>query len=59
MRDRTHDDAMAELFRDNPTLAVETLNGILEDGDQGELLIALRHMTKAYKPALSHAVADG
>jgi len=47
-RDRSHDEAMAEYFRDNPAYAVELLNAILEDGDQGELLIALRQMTKAF-----------
>ncbi len=48
MNDRSHDDAMAELLRDDPSLAIEMLNTILEDGDQGELLIALRQMTKAF-----------
>jgi probable addiction module antidote protein len=48
MRDRPHDDAMAERFRKNPAYAIELLNAILEDGDQGELLIALRQMAKAF-----------
>ena len=48
MRDRTHDDAMAEIFRDDPAYAVQLLNSILEEGDQSELLIALRQMTKAF-----------
>ncbi len=48
MKDRAHDDAMAEVFRKDPAYAVELLNSILEDGDQGELLIALRQMTKAF-----------
>jgi probable addiction module antidote protein len=48
MKDRTHDEAMAEAFRADPDYAVELLNSILEDGDQGELLIALRQMTKAF-----------
>ena len=47
-RDRSHDDAMAEAFQADPAYAVELLNAILEDGDQGELLIALRQMTKAF-----------
>jgi len=47
-RDRSHDEAMAEAFRADPAYAVELLNAILEDGDQGELLIALRQMTKAF-----------
>jgi len=48
MKDRAHDDAMAEIFRKDPTYATNLLNSILEDGDQGELLIALRQMAKAY-----------
>lgn len=47
MRDRAHDEAMAEEFRRDPAYGVELLNGILEDGDQGELLIVLRQMAKA------------
>jgi probable addiction module antidote protein len=48
MKDRTHDEAMAELFRNDPDYAVQLLNSILEDGDQSELLITLRQMTKAF-----------
>lgn len=39
---------MAELFANDPAYALELLNGILEDGEQGELLITLRQMTKAF-----------
>ncbi len=48
MKDRTHDEAMAELFSEDPAYAVDLLNAILEDGEHGELLIALRQMTKAF-----------
>jgi probable addiction module antidote protein len=48
MRDRPHDEAMAELFREDPAYALKLLNSILEDGDQGELLIVLRQMAKAF-----------
>jgi len=48
MKDRIHDEAMAELFKEDPAYALELLNNILEDGQQGELLIALRQMTKAF-----------
>lgn len=44
---RSHDDAMAERYLKDPTLAVETLDAILEDGDQGELLVTLRQMALA------------
>jgi probable addiction module antidote protein len=46
MKDRTHDEAMAEAYREDPTYAVRLLNSILEDGDQGEFLIA--QMAKAF-----------
>jgi probable addiction module antidote protein len=39
---------MAERFQKDPAYAVEFLNNILEDGEQAELLIALRQMTKAF-----------
>jgi probable addiction module antidote protein len=48
VKNRTHDEAIAELFKQDPAYAVEMLNSILEDGEQGELLIALRQMTKAF-----------
>ncbi|MBW8301183.1 MAG: addiction module antidote protein, partial [Hydrogenophaga sp.] len=48
MKDRSHDDAMADLFRDDPQMAAATLDAILADGDQGELLVTLRQMTKAF-----------
>jgi probable addiction module antidote protein len=48
MKDRTHDTAMAEVFRSDPAYAIALLNAILEDGEQGELLIALRQMAEAF-----------
>ena len=48
MRGRPHDEVVAELFRDDPQLALDLLNDILADGDQGDLLIALRQMSKAF-----------
>ncbi len=48
MRSRPHDEAMAELYRNDATLALEVINGILEDGDQAELLSVLRHLTQAF-----------
>jgi len=47
-RDRSYDEAVVELFQADPAVAVELLNSILADGDQAELLIALRQMTKAF-----------
>jgi len=48
MRDRSHDDAMADVFRDDPALAAATLDAILADGDQGELMVTLRQMANAF-----------
>jgi probable addiction module antidote protein len=50
MKSRAHDEAMAELYRKDPEFARQVINDILEDenGDQGELLIVLRQMTKAF-----------
>lgn len=56
MRDRAHDDAMAEVFRNDPAYAIDLLNSILEDGEQGELLIALRQMANAFGGVPSVAV---
>jgi DNA-binding phage protein len=39
---------MAEQFRNDPAYAVGMLNSILEDGEQGELLIVLRQMARAF-----------
>jgi probable addiction module antidote protein len=50
MKSKAHDDAMAELYRKDPELARQVINDILEDenADQGELLIVLRQMAKAF-----------
>jgi DNA-binding phage protein len=48
MKDRSHDDAMAEAFRKDPAYALELLNSILEDGDQGELSIVQRQIEQAF-----------
>ena len=47
MKSRPHDDAMADLYRDDPALALEVINAILEDGDQGELLTVLLQVAQA------------
>ena len=39
---------MAELYRSDPALALEVINGILADGDQAELLTVLRQMAQAF-----------
>lgn len=57
MKDRLHDDVMAQVFREDLAYAVEILNSILEQGDQDELLIALRQMIKAFIPPTTSAEA--
>jgi len=39
---------MAQLYREDPSLALEVINGILEDGDQTELLAVLRQLAQAF-----------
>ncbi|ESJ26336.1 addiction module antidote protein [Cupriavidus sp. HPC(L)] len=39
---------MAELYRSDPALALDVINGILADGDQGELLTVLRQLAQAF-----------
>ena len=44
---RSHDEATADMFRNDPAFAAEYLNAVLEDGDQAEVLVALRHVVNA------------
>lgn len=48
MKSRAHDDAMGNLYRNDPAFALEIINGILEDGDQSELLTVLRQMATSF-----------
>jgi len=48
MNDKPFDDVMIDIYKENPELAVEMLNSILEDGEQWELMLALRHLSKAF-----------
>lgn len=47
MKDRPHDDLMAEQFHSDPTYAAELLNEVRRDGDSAELAIVLRQMATA------------
>lgn len=51
MKDRQHDDAMAELFARDPSQAAELLLAIEADGDKEELAIFRRQLAKALKVA--------
>lgn len=48
MPDVRNDDAMAEFYANDAGFAVQVLNDVLENGEPGELLIALRQMSKAF-----------
>lgn len=48
MRDPDHDEAMAELFKDDPVFAAEYLNQVLMDGEPADLLVALWQMAQAH-----------
>jgi len=39
---------MAELYRSDPALALDVINGILADGEQAELLSVLRQLAQAF-----------
>ena len=45
---RGHEEATVESFRNDPAFAAEYLNTILEEGDQDELMLALRRMSEAF-----------
>ena len=45
---RSHSQASVEAFRDDPEYAAAFLSAVLEDGDQQEVMIALRRMTQAF-----------
>jgi probable addiction module antidote protein len=57
MPSRPHDEAMAELFREDPEFAAHLLNDVLADGYQDELLITLRQMALAFGGVRSVAEA--
>ena len=45
---RTHEEASVEMFRRDPDLAAEYLNSVLIDGDETDLMLALRTLSKAF-----------
>ena len=45
---RSHDDATAEMFRQDPSLAADYLNDVLATGDEVDLMMALRHLSTAF-----------
>lgn len=47
-KSRSHEAATVEGFRDDPVFAAEYLNAVLKDGDQKEIMAALRYMAEAF-----------
>ncbi len=45
---RGHEKATIESFRNNPKFAAAYLNAVLDDGDQQELMLALRRLSEAH-----------
>ncbi len=45
---RDHEEATIESFHKDPKFAAEYLNDVLEDGDQEEVMMALRRMAAAF-----------
>lgn len=45
---RSHDEATLESFRKDPRFAAEYLNAVMDDGDQRELMTALRRLSEAF-----------
>jgi probable addiction module antidote protein len=45
---RSHEEATIERFQQDPGLAADYLDAILQDGDEGELLQALQRLAKAF-----------
>jgi probable addiction module antidote protein len=52
------EDATIQMFRDDPDLAAEYLNQVLADGDQQELLLAMRYLANAFGGVVGVAKAS-
>lgn len=48
MKDRSHNEAMAELFQADPEYAAELLAEVIRDGDADELAILERQLSAAF-----------
>jgi probable addiction module antidote protein len=44
----SHEEATIQSFRDDPKFAAEYFNAVLEDGDQEEMMLALRRIATAF-----------
>ena len=48
MATRSHEKATVESFRRDPKFAAEYLNAVLEDGEQEDVMLALRRIADAF-----------
>ncbi|WP_236326189.1 hypothetical protein [Pseudomonas poae] len=48
MKDRSHDEAMAELFQADPSFAADLLAEVFRDGNADELAILERQLSAAF-----------
>ena len=55
----SHEEAMIQEFKDNPQEAAAYLSAVFEDGDQEEVLLALRRITTAFGGIPKHATQTG
>lgn len=46
---RNHEEATVESLKKDPTLPADYLNAVLEDGDQAELMLALRRLASPFR----------
>ena len=44
----SHEEATIQSFRRDPEFAAEYLNAVIEDGEQEEILLAFRRISKAF-----------
>lgn len=56
MKDRSHDEAIAELFQANPAYAAELLADVIRDGDADELAILERQLSAAFAASSANPV---
>ena len=58
MKDRSHDESMAEQFHADPAYAAKLLTELLLNGDSAELAILLRQIARAFGQDEGWSLAD-
>ncbi|WP_460159110.1 hypothetical protein [Pseudomonas sp. S1_H07] len=54
MKDRSHDEVLAEIFRTDPRYVAALLREVQRDGCEGELKIFLRQLNRAFSQETAH-----